>query len=170
MARRAESRKPRRLRPRLPAPTSLPCSRPSDASAAVLRRWRRPPRPTPGRRTPTTPSARIPPTGGSSPRGCVARACRRRRPPRKRSAFISPPRRTRRRRARGRHSRAAAVGNRLAVPPARPAARHPRSAYRDCAGRHPPPPRSPSSAKGRRLRRRASGHAGDAGHGPEGLA
>ena len=67
----------------------------------------------------------------------------------------------------GRHPREAAVGHRLALPPARPAAGHPRPAYRHCAGRHPPPARAPSPAEGRRLRRRASGDAGDAGHGPE---
>ena len=85
----AESRKARRLRPRLPARTPLPCSRPPGASAAAWRRWRRPPRPTPARRKPTTPSAPTPPTGGSSPRGCAARVLRRRRPIRKRSASTS---------------------------------------------------------------------------------
>ena len=78
--------------------------------------------------------------------------------------------RARRRRAFGRHPRAAAVGHRLALPPARPAARHPRPAYRHRARRHPPPARPPSPAEGRHLRRRASGHAGDAGHGSEGPA
>src|SRR3984957_10842647 len=37
-------------------------------------------------------------------------------------------------RAFGRHPRAAAVGNRLALPPDRPATRYPRTAHRDRAG------------------------------------
>jgi hypothetical protein len=37
----------------------------------------------------------------------------------------------------------------------------------DIRDRHPPSPRSPSPAEGRHLRRRAAGHAGDAGHGLE---
>ena len=85
----AESRKARRRRPRLPARTPLPCSRPPGASAAAWRRWRRPPRPTPARRKPITPSAPTPPTGGNSLPGCAARVLRRRRPIRKRSASTS---------------------------------------------------------------------------------
>ena len=49
-----------------------------------------------------------------------------------------------------RDARAAAVGHRLALPPARPATRHPGPAYRHRAGRHPPPARPPSPAEGRR--------------------
>ena len=90
-ARRTESRKARRLRPRLPARTPLPCSRPPGASAAGWRRSPRPPRPTPARRKPITPSAPTRPTGKCSPPGCAARVFRRRRPIRKRSASISPP-------------------------------------------------------------------------------
>ena len=69
-----------------------------------------------------------------------------------------------------RDPRAAAVRHRLALPAARPAARHPRPPYRHRARRHPPPPRPPSPAESRDLRRRTSGHAGDAGDGSAGPA
>ena len=85
----AEIRKARRLKPRLPERTPLPCSRPPAASAAALRRSRRPPRITPAPPRPITPSAPTPRTGECSPRGCAARDFPRRRPIRKRSASIS---------------------------------------------------------------------------------
>ena len=51
--------------------------------------------------------------------------------------YLAASSRARRRGAFGRDPRAAAVGDRLALPPARRAARHPRPAYRHRARRHP---------------------------------
>ena len=61
---------PPRRRKRRP----LPCPRQLARSAAGWPAWRRPPRPTPARRKPTTPGAPTPPTGKCSPPGCAARA------------------------------------------------------------------------------------------------
>ena len=152
-ARRAESRKARRLRPRLPARTPLPCSRPPGASAAASPRSPRPPRPTPARRRPTTPSAPTPATGGNSRRGFAARGLRRRRPTRKRSASTSLRKSNAAGGAFGRDPRAAALRHRLALPSTRRATRDPRPPYRHGARRYPPPPRPPSPAKGRDFRR-----------------
>ena len=149
--RTARSRRPPGVGQGASAPP--PCSCQPAGSAAGWPALRKPPRPAPARREPTTPGAPTPPTGKCSPPGSAARACPRRRPIPQQSGSILRAGRAARPSFR-RHPRAAAVGRRLALPPARPAARRPRPAYRDRARRRPPPPRSPSPAEGRHLRRR----------------